>query len=323
MRELIKWIFAALMLCSIHQASAQSSELEVECSWGKIGATLAQAEGGSDTVVVIIAGSGSTDRDGNSLAAGLRSSSYALLSQELVSEGFAVLRYDKRGIGQSVIPMEDVPNLVFEDYVDDVEQIVRVLRDRGFERVILAGHSEGGLIALVVSDRQRVVVDGVVLLAAAGYPLDSILLTQLGAQLIPANISMMYRAEAIIKRLKRGESVAEGEIPKELLSLFHPVVQPFIISQMQYNPAELIARVEIPLLIVSGGHDIQVSLANGEALVAAQPRAEHRVFESMTHVLKDADTTDRMEQLYSVYSTSNHPLTEGLTAAIAEFINKH
>lgn len=323
MREIVKWLFAAFMLCAIQSASAQSSELAIECDWGKIGATLAVPESGSDTVVIIIAGSGPTDRDGNSLAAGLRSYSYAMLADELVKEGVAVLRYDKRAIGQSSIPQEDIPALVFDDFVDDLEQIVRAMRDRGFERVVLAGHSEGGLIALIAAERQRVALDGVVLLAAAGYSIDSILLTQLGAQLIPANIALMYKAEGIIKRLKRGESVAEGDIPQELLSLFHPVVQPFLISEMQYNPQQLIARVDTPLLIVSGGRDIQVSVANGEALAAAQPKAEHRVFQSMCHVLKDASSSDRMQQLYSVYSGSNYPITQGLTTAIVEFINKH
>ena len=320
MKEFIKWLCVVVIVFGVESAFAQSSELEVECPWGKISATLEAPEAGSDTAIVIIAGSGPTDRDGNSLAAGLRPSSYAMLSQELVAEGFAVLRYDKRAIGRSQIPAEDVPALVFEDYVDDVEQIVGVLRGKGFSRVILAGHSEGGLIALIATDRQRVAVDGVVLLAAPGFAMDSILLTQLGAQLLPANIPLMFEAQNIIKRLKSGESVAQERIPEELVSLFHPVVQPFLISEMRYDPAEIIARVEQPVLIISGGRDIQVLPSNGETLAAAQPRTEHRMFPSMTHVLKDSESDDRMQQLVSVYSNSNYPLTEGLTEAIAEFI---
>lgn len=323
MREFVKWLCAVVVLLGVQGVRAETAQLDIECQWGKISATLAVPESGSDTVVIIVAGSGPTDRDGNSLAAGLRSYSYAMLSDELVAEGVAVLRYDKRGIGQSPIPAEDVPRLVLEDYVDDVEQIVTQMRQRGFRRVIIAGHSEGGLIALIAAERQRVALDGLVLLAAPGYAMDSILLTQLGAQLIPSNIALMYKAESVIKRLKRGESVAESDVPQELVSLFHPVVQPFLISSMRYNPAELIAGVDIPVFVVSGGRDLQVSVANGEALIAAQPKAEHRIFEKMCHVLKDAATSDRIQQIMSEYSNSNYPLTQGLTQSIVEFINKH
>ena len=321
MKELIKWLGIAVLMFGIQSVKAENSELSIECSWGRLSATLAMPEGGSNTVVVIIAGSGPTDRDGNSMAAGLRSYSYSMLSDELVSEGFAVLRYDKRGIGRSPIPDADVPNLVFDNYVDDVEQIASNMRQRGFERVILAGHSEGGLIAMVAAERRSVELDGVVLLCAAGYSIDNLLLSQLGAQLMPANIVLMYQAEQIIKRLKSGERLAESQMPKELLALFHPVVQPFLISEMQYDPQQLIARCEQPILIISGGRDIQVSVDNAEVLAKAQPKVQCRLFESMSHVLKDTDLSDRMGQLTSVYSNSNYPLTKGLTQAIAEFIN--
>ena len=321
MRELIKCVFVVLAMCCVQVAMAQTQELAIECSWGKISATLVEPEGGSDTAVIIIAGSGATDRDGNSLSAGLRTYCYAMLSDAMVARGVAVLRYDKRGVGQSAIPAADVPNLVFEDYIDDAEEVVRCLRDRGFKRVVLAGHSEGGLIALVAAKRGNVVIDGVVLLCATGYPIDSILLTQLGNQLIPKHIYLMYKADGIIKRLKSGERVTAEEIPQELLGLFHPVVQPFLISEMQYDPAEIIAECQMPILIVSAGRDVQISLANGEALAKAQPNAEHCTFEKMCHVLKDASNNDRIDQMLSVYSSANTPLTEGLATTVVEFIN--
>ena len=319
--RLIKMLCTMLCVVCAQRAVAASEELKIETEWGNIYATLSVPEGGSDTAFVIVAGSGATDRDGNSLSAGLKTYSYSMLSDELVRGGYAVLRYDKRAIGESVIPQADVPNLLFEDYVDDAELVVEFLRSRGFRRVIMAGHSEGGLISLAVAERQRVVLDGIVLLCAPGYAMDSILLTQLGAQLMPANIALMFQAERVIGRLKRGERVAESEIPQALLGLFHPVVQPFLISEMQYDPQALIAQCDEPILIVSGGRDVQVSVANGEALHKAQPGAVHRVFEYMTHVLKDSNTEDRVQQILSVYANSNIPITEGLSSTIIEFVN--
>ena len=116
-------------------------------------------------------------------------------------------------------------------------------------------------------------------------------------------------------------SICLSDIPKELIGLFHPTVQPFIISNMQYEPTELAAKCRVPMLIVSGGRDIQVSVSNGERLNGANPAAEHCVFENMTHVLKDADTSDRMMQVMSIYTNANLAITEALAPAIVEFIN--
>jgi alpha-beta hydrolase superfamily lysophospholipase len=244
-----------------------------------------------------------------------------MLGEALAKDGVAVMRYDKRGIGLSSIPAEDVPNLVFEDYIDDARTCVEYLRNEGFERVVVAGHSEGGLIALALAAEDECCLDGVVLLCAPGYNMAEILNYQLSQQLVPAYMGLMVKSTNIINALKAGNMVAEADIPKELIGLFHPTVQPFIISNMRYEPTLLAAECRMPMLIVSGGRDIQVSLANGKRIHEAQPAAEHVVFENMTHVLKDADTSDRMMQIMSVYSNASQPITEGVAEKITEFIN--
>lgn len=308
-----------LLVCVVAMAAVEQ-DVQIECKWGNLSATLAEPEAGSDTAIVIVAGSGPTDRNGNS-ALNLNSYCYKLLSDELVARGFAVLRYDKRAIGRSVIAQELIPNLVFDDFVDDAAECVKYLRGRGFKRVIMAGHSEGGLISLVVAtQRKEAVLDGVVLLCAPGYSMDVILRQQLSAQLMPSYMGLMFMADTIITKLKRGDSVAEKDIPKELLSLFHPVVQPFLISNMQYDPEALARGCELPMLVVTGGNDIQVSVDNGTRIVAAAPNAKHLTFEKMTHVLKDFGSKDRVEQLMGIYVNSQAPITDGVTASIAEFV---
>ncbi len=300
--------------------SAQQREVVVECEWGNISATIDMPEEGGDTAVLIVAGSGPTDRNGNS-GAGLNTFCYKMLGEALAESGYAVMRYDKRGIGGSPIPAEDVPNLVFENYIDDARTCAKFLRKEGFERVIVAGHSEGGLIALELAAEEACCLDGVVLLCAPGYNMAEILNFQLSQQLVPAYMGLMVKSTAIINSLKAGRMVAEEDIPAELMSLFHPTVQPFIISNMRYEPTELAAKCRVPMLIVSGGRDIQVSVSNGERLHGANPAAEHRMFENMTHVLKDADTSDRMMQVMSIYTNANLAITEALAPAIVEFIN--
>lgn len=314
------FIFIGITLLGIIEASAQIADIAIPREWGSISATLDRTSSNSDTAILIIAGSGATDRNGNS-GPSLVTNCYKMLSNELVAQGFSVMRYDKRGIGLSSIPMADVPNLTFDNYIDDARACVEYLRAEGFKRVFLAGHSEGGEIATILAAIHPDIIDGAILLCAPGYPIDEILVTQLSAQLLPANKELMAKAESIISTLKQGTKVDIADIPNELMGLFHPSVQPFLINCMEYNPAEYIARCTVPVLIISGGRDIQVSVDNGNRLKDACPSAKHVVFESMSHVLKDASTTDRMAQYYEVYLNSTPPITQGLTNTITEFIN--
>ena len=318
--RIIKALLCGVFMLLGLTVSAQQRDVVVECDWGNISATIDMPEEGSNTAVLIVAGSGPTDRNGNS-GAGLNTFCYKMLGEALAESGYAVMRYDKRGIGGSPIPAEDIPSLVFEDYIDDARACAKFLRAEGFARVIVAGHSEGGLIALAMAAEAECCLDGVVLLCAPGYNMAEILNFQLSQQLVPAYMGLMVKSTAIINSLKAGRMVAPEDIPAELMSLFHPTVQPFIISNMRYEPTELAAKCRVPMLIVSGGRDIQVSVSNGERLHGANPAAEHRMFENMTHVLKDADTSDRMMQIMSIYTNANLAITDALAPAIVEFIN--
>lgn len=318
MRGLILSII--VMVTAIYTVVAQEREVVIACDWGDISATLNTPKAGSDVAVLIVAGSGPTDRNGNS-GQSLNTYTYKMLSDNLVKSGIAVLRYDKRAIGHSRLnDPATIPNLVFGDFVDDAARCVDYLHSEGFKKVVVAGHSEGGEIALHLALREDVAVDGLVLLCCPGFPMDQILNAQLSAQLVPQHVGLMVTATTIIKRIKAGESVPVESIPQELLSLFHPSVQPFLSSSMAFDPAELMSRVEQPTLVISGGRDIQVTKENAERLMAGAKCGEHIHFEQMTHILKDADTNDRIQQLVNVYVNANLPLTEGLIEAIIKFV---
>ena len=318
MRRLILSII--VMVTAICTVVAQEREVVIACDWGDISATLNTPKAGCDVAVLIVAGSGPTDRNGNS-GQSLNTYTYKMLSDNLVKSGIAVLRYDKRAIGRSRLnDPATIPNLVFDDFVDDAARCVDFLHSEGFKKVVVAGHSEGGEIALHLALREDVAVDGLVLLCCPGFPMDQILNAQLSAQLVPQHVGLMVTATTIIKRIKAGESVPVESIPQELLSLFHPSVQPFLSSSMAFDPAELMSRVEQPTLVISGGRDIQVTKENAEMLMAGAKCGEHLHFEQMTHILKDADTNDRIQQLVNVYVNANLPLTEGLSEAIIKFV---
>ena len=320
MKNVKLFLCSAVAVLVATVAVAQSREVVIERGWGNISATIDEPTEGAECAVLIVAGSGPTDRYGNS-GAGLNTFCYKMLGEALAEGGIAAMRYDKRGVGLSVLPAEDVPNLVLEDYIVDARACVEFLRKEGFERVFVAGHSEGGLIALSLAAEEECCFDGVVLLCAPGFNMADILNYQLSKQLVPAYMGLMVQSTQIIGRLKAGERVAEEDIPNELMGVFHPVVQPFIISSMKYEPAELALKCRVPMLVVSGGRDIQVSVSNGNRIHDANPSAEHLVFENMTHVLKDADTSERITQIMSIYTNANLPITEGLAPAIIEFVN--
>lgn len=320
MKRLLLSIMA--MVSTICTVAAQEREVVISCDWGDISATLNTPTMGSDIAVLIVAGSGPTDRNGNS-GQGLNSYAYKMLSDELVKDGVAVLRYDKRAIGRSRLnDPTTIPNLVFDDFVDDAVRCVDYLRGEGFKKIVVAGHSEGGEIALHLALREDVDVDSLVLLCCPGYPMDQILNAQLSAQLVPQHLGLMVTATTLMQRIKAGEMVAVESIPQELLSLFHPSVQPFLCSSMAFDPAELMSRVEQPALIISGGRDIQVTKDNAEKLIARVKHGEHIHFEQMTHILKNADTNDRIQQLMGVYTNANLPITEGVSTAIIEFVKR-
>lgn len=290
----------------------------LERDFGRLYGTLTVPARGAETAVLLIAGSGPTDRDGNNR--GLRCDCYRLLAEELTAAGYAVLRYDKRAIGSSVL---DDPTLVAEltldQYIDDAAALADYLAGEGFRRVVLAGHSEGALIASVAAQRSPAVA-GIISLCGAGYPLDEVLRLQMAGQLVPAHMELFVEVEQIIASLKRGERVDMTYHTQGLQALFSPSVQPFIISQMRYDPRQELRKAKVPVLIVGGGNDLQVPADNAEALAAARRDARKCIIPGMAHTLKACAETTLEGQLHTAYGDPTLPLAPGLVQAITEFL---
>jgi pimeloyl-ACP methyl ester carboxylesterase len=301
-------------------AQAKQEEISVPCDWGTLHGTLVTPDGGSDVVALIIAGSGPTDRNGNSTL-GLAPDAYRMLAGALEKEGIASLRFDKRGIGASRFsdPGFRHETVRFEDFIADVEVLVAHLKEAGFKRIALVGHSEGALIALVAAS-ETPAVDTVVSLSGAAFPVDDILLVQLDKQLTNYKPEMMAQVRSILARMKQGETVPGSDIPQEVQALFHPSVQPFLISQMRYDPREVIGRVRQPVAIIGGDNDLQITPDNARALAEAQPEARLHIIEGMTHVLKISPETDMQRQMLSVYLNGALPISEELVETTAGFI---
>jgi pimeloyl-ACP methyl ester carboxylesterase len=272
--------------------------------------------GGRAPVVLIVPGSGPTDRDGNN-PRGVTAAPYRLLAEALAGKGVSTVRIDKRGMFGSKSAIVDPNAVTIGDYAADVHSWARVIRHRmRVSCVWLLGHSEGGLVALA-SAQQQGDVCGVILVSAPGRRMGDILREQLRAN--PANAPLMDQAMGAIDTLERGERVNVSSLHPALQALFAPQIQPFLIDMMSKDPQLLAAKVAKPLLILTGARDIQVSEVDAKALAAAQPQATLRVIPAMNHVLKEVAGDDRTANL-KTYADPSLPVNATLVETIAAFV---
>jgi uncharacterized protein len=267
-------------------------------------------------VALIVAGSGPTDRNGNSagpLRAQNNSNLYAILAWQLADAGIASVRYDKRVIGANLQKV-DIATTSIDDFVADaIAGARKLVADRRFSKVILIGHSEGAGLVLQAANRGGPVA-GIVMLSGAGRPIGPVLREQIARQLPPEDV---VKWDSAFARYLRGEPT--GDVNPGLSSLLVPINRKFMQTWVKYDPAAEIARVKVPVLIVQGALDIQVSEADARALKAAQPAAKLVVIPLANHVFRAAENTDRMTQL-KLYTDPTIPIVPELTPAITDWI---
>ena len=268
-------------------------------------------------VALIVAGSGPTDRNGNSvgpLKAQNNSNLYAILAWQLAAQGIASVRYDKRVIGDNIQKI-DLPSISIDDFIADVAAGARRLAaDRRFSKVVLIGHSEGAELVLQAVNRGAPAA-GIVMMSGAGRPITAVLREQLSRQMPPEEIAKWDTAFA---RYLRGED--PGDVHPGLRPLLVPVNRHFMQTWVKYDPAAEIAKAKLPILIIQGGHDIQVSATDAQLLEAAQPRGKLVVIPEANHVYRAATTDDQLTQL-KLYNDPTIPVVPALAPAIVEWIN--
>lgn len=275
------------------------------------GTELIPAAAASIPVVLIHAGSGPTDRDGNSTLLPGPNDSLKQLAEGLARADVASLRYDKRGIGQSAAAMTSESALRFDDYVDDAAAWIRQLRsDPHVSRIVVAGHSEGSLIGMLAAGQAG--ADAYVSIAGPARGADETTSAQLAGKLPPA---LAADNAAILASLKAGKTVAQ--VPPPLAQFYRPSVQPYLISLFAYDPRKVIATLRMPVLILQGSADIQVPVVAARELAAASPDAKLVVIDGMNHVMKIVGDDAALQQ--SSYSNREPPVAQRLIEAIAAF----
>jgi pimeloyl-ACP methyl ester carboxylesterase len=304
--HLVLRAFAALMLVSSVAANASADESKV--SVGAIDAWLSvPSDVEKPPVALLIAGSGSVDHDGD--APQLKPATLKKLSDALLAHGIATLRYDKRGAGGWKGEFGRPEDFRFKDFVDDAASLVAYLREeKKFSRIVLVGHSEGGLVAILTA--QRVPVDRLALLCVTARKQGDLVKAQIEKKLPPDMLAVIAKA---IDAIVAGQIV---DPPPPGLAI-PPAMQAGMASAFREDPIDALKKVDVPTLIANGGRDSQLARIDYLALSAASPAAKTLWLDDMNHVLNDV--TDEADDIAS-YNQPERPLDPRVIETLAAFI---
>lgn len=261
-------------------------------------------------LVIIIAGSGIPDRDGN--MPNMTTNAYKYLAQSLVKNGNAVYAFDKRTIAQIKAGNIKEEDGTFEDFITDVKDIITYFKaKKQYSKIVLAGHSEGSLVGMIAAKDNA---DAYISLDGMGRPFDEILVEQIGKQ-APF---LKEETQKNFDLLKKGKSF-ELKTPA-LSAIFRKSVQPYLISILKYNPVTEIKKLQMPILIINGTKDIQVPDSDAKLLHEANPKSEIAIIENMNHIFKEikGDTSENQES----YNKPELPIMPELSQKMNSFLSK-
>ena len=259
-------------------------------------------------LAIIIAGSGPTNRNGNQNF--LKNNSLKKLAESLTEKGIATYRYDKRIVKQIRKGSVD-KSLMFDDFVSDASDVVTFFKETDdYSKIYVIGHSQGSLVGMLAAKNKA---DGFISLAGAGQNIGDVIVSQV------SNMSpeLGEEAQKVVSKLKKGKTTTD--YPTALASVFNNDVQPFMISWMKYNPTEIIKDLNMPILLINGTKDLQVSESEAKLLKEANDKAELKIIENMNHVLFQIKGDD-LENSKS-YNESFRSISTELSDAITKFIN--
>ncbi|WP_432410219.1 alpha/beta hydrolase family protein [Rasiella sp. SM2506] len=276
------------------------------------GTILTPETSGKSPLVILIADSGPTDRNGNQQM--MTNNHLKFLAEGLYTKGIATFRYDKRIIKQMKDRTINEQSIRFDDFIKDAQDIVAYFkRSDAFSKIIVLGHGQGSTVGMVAAQNG---VDGYISIAGPGRSIDNVIVEQLSQQ-APGLKDNARTAFDELAANGSTQNYSEG-----LASIFRPSIQPFIRSWMRYDPALEIAKLDIPVLIIAGDKDIQVLPSEGEVLRMAKPDATYTIIRNMNHPLKElkADDDDLVNQ--KSYNEPRRPVIPQLIEAVATFVKK-
>jgi uncharacterized protein len=273
---------------------------------------------GKRPLALILADSGPADRDGNNHSIPGSNDCLLQLADALAKKGIASLRYDKRGAGEAYPLAPEEGNLLFDDYARDaVDAIRQFSKDKRFSSIIVVGHGEGSTVGMIAAREGG--AGGFVSLAGPGLPAWRLIQDQLSGMKPEPGEDRAAREKAwteILESLKAGKRVKD--VPEDLMGLFRPSVQPYLISWFAVDPKDEIGKLKVPVQIIQGGNDLRVGPDDARALSEGAKAAREAFLPGMNHVLKDVLPLE--DDNWTAYSDPAYPLSGGIATVIEQFI---
>ncbi len=258
-------------------------------------------------LVIIIGGSGPTDRNGNQNFS--KNNSLKKLAEDLSNNEIATFRYDKRIIKQLKLGAID-KNIMFDDFVTDAISIIDYfVKSERFDKIYVLGHDQGSLVGMLAAKNKA---DGFISIAGVGQPIDTIVIEQI-EKTYPVFSNDVKR---VFNLLRKGRKT--DDYPVELAAIFNKDIQSFMMNWMQYNPQVEIKQLHIPILIITGTNDLQVEVKEANLLKEAAPNATLKVIDKMNHIMVPIDN-DNIENSKS-YDEPNRTLSPKLIEVISDFV---
>jgi pimeloyl-ACP methyl ester carboxylesterase len=301
-------LFISLVFCfGITFAQKESIKSEEITVTNLIEGTLLIPEVDNPPLVILIAGSGPTDRDGNQPMQ--KNNSLRYLAEGLHQKNIATFRFDKRILKIMKMGQIDETKIDFDHFVEDANAVLEYFKnDERFNKIILLGHSQGSLIGMIAAQNGA---DAYISVAGAGQAIDDVIVDQLEKQAPGLKDNARQSFDDL-----RVNGVAQNYSPG-LSSIFRPAIQPFIFSWMKYDPSEELAKLEVPVLIINGDKDLQVQVSEAELLHNAKPESKLIIIENMNHIFKEIEGDDLENQ--KSYNEYNRPIIPELIDQISTF----
>lgn len=303
MIRLLSYLFISVFNIIVSFSQVKSEEIVIHNKAIELSGTLTFSKE-KTPLIIWVHGSGGVDRNGN------QPKYIQQFRKAINQENIAFFSYDKRTANPKNISFIKEDGVYFNDFVNDVKEVVNHFKnDDRFTEIILAGHSQGSLIAMLALDN----VDKYISIAGAGETIDKTLIKQISKQ------SPIYGALTKKYLIELKETGQIKEVDPNLMSLFAPQNQPFLSSWIALNPTEEIKKVKIPSLILNGDKDLQVLITDAENLKAAKPNAEFIIIKNMNHILKDIQ---KDEDNFASYTNPDFAISNQLIKRIVSFVKK-
>lgn len=301
------YIFMYLASFSVAFAQIKTEEITIYNKEIELPGTLTYSQE-KTPLIIWVHGSGNVDRNGNQMGTFVKANYILQFREAINTNNIAFFSYDKRTANPKNQNLLKDTKII--DFAIDAQEVVsHFKKGMRFSEIILIGHSQGSLIAMLASEN----VDKYISIAGAGETIDKTIVKQIGEK----NPTLGTAAQQQFDTLK-----SKGKIKTVnpfLTNLFAKPNQAFILSWMQLDPLQEIKKLQIPVLIINGDKDLQVQINDAEKLKAANTLAELRIIKNMNHVLKNIQ---KEEDNLTSYSSPDFPISEKLIKSVVSFIKK-